>query len=84
MSFAEPEVNVAWIEEQGYQYEIWTDGERTLSLYYGAAASEDDIAPKRVTRVLDANGVLVLQYDEVDVGAHPPEVLADCELLFGP
>jgi peroxiredoxin len=84
VSFAEPEVNVAWVEEQAFPYEVWTDVDRTLSLHYGAAEAKDDIAPKRVTKVLDAEGVLVLEYLEVDVGAHPKEVLDDCTLLFGP
>ena len=37
-----------------------------------------------MTRVLDADGTLVLEYDVVPVGTHPSHVLHDVEILFGP
>lgn len=36
-----------------------------------------------MTRILDADGVLVLEYNDVDFGTSPQEVLEDCEILFG-
>ncbi len=81
VSFAGPEVNTLWIQDQGYQYEFWTDTNRELALYYGAVEKVTDFVPARVTRILDAEGVLVLEYA---VGTHPLEVLADCQALFGP
>jgi peroxiredoxin len=52
-------------------------------MYYGAAAAPSDAYPKRRTRVLDANGAVVLEYnDKIVVGAHPEEVLADVRLMF--
>ena len=43
----------------------------------------DQNTPRRVTRVLDAEGRVVLSYDDVKVGTHPEEVLQDCRALFG-
>lgn len=39
--------------------------------------------PRRVTKVLDKDGTLVLEYiSDVDVGTHPEAVLEDCRRLF--
>lgn len=84
MSFAGPVVNTAWILDQGFQYEVWTDEDRTLALHYGAVAKVTDIIPDRVTKILDGNGDLVVEYPAVAVGTHPGEVLEDCQTLFGP
>ena len=79
-----PESTAPWVESQEYQYEIWTDQDRTLSLYYGAA-TESSFVVDRVTRILDSDGNLVLEYNDIGFGitAHPQEVLEDCTILFG-
>jgi peroxiredoxin Q/BCP len=83
VSFTDLETNRAWVESQGFQYEIWRDDGKQLAMYYGAAAAPSDAYPKRRTRVLDANGAVVLEYnDKIVVGAHPEEVLADVRLMF--
>jgi peroxiredoxin Q/BCP len=84
VSFAEPETNMSWVEDQSYEFEIWTDDERALALYYGAIDDAEDLAPKRHTKILDASGTLVLEYvDSVGPDAHPQQVLEDCQALFG-
>lgn len=84
MSFAEPDVNVRWVENQEYQYEVWTDSDKTLALYYGAINGPGAAFPGRVTKVLDEQGRLVLEYvDGINVGTHPDDVLADVTKLFG-
>lgn len=83
MGFDEPAENLSWAEAQEYPFELWTDDDKTLALYYGAVESDSAATPSRVTRVLDADGVLVLEYDIVSVSSHAATVLADCELLFG-
>ena len=46
--------------------------------------------PARVTKLLDPNGVLILEYvgmnafDSGVAAAHPAKVLSDCEKIFGP
>ncbi|MEZ4322741.1 MAG: peroxiredoxin [Myxococcota bacterium] len=85
VSFTDVETNRAWVEAQGFPYEIWRDDDRQLALYYGAIEERGAQYPKRRTRVLNQEGKVVLEYnDKIIVGAHPDEVLADVELLFAP
>ena len=83
VSFGNPDLNSAWINDQGYQYEIWTDDNRELALYYGAADSTNAFYPDRITRLLDANGNLLLEYNNATASANPNEVLEDCQAIFG-
>ena len=83
VGFQDPSVNASWAEEEGFQYEIWTDTNRELALHYGAASSSSSNFASRVTRLLDANGDLLLEYNNVDFGTNPRLVLQDCTLLFG-
>ena len=71
---------------QMFQYELWSDNAmRTLAIYYGAASSMTAIAANRVTRVLDSDGNVVLEYNSIGgVATHPSDVLEDCTILFGP
>ena len=79
-----PADNAAWAEEEGFAFELWTDDERTLGVTYGALTNSRDSSVDRVTMLLDADGALLLEYvDTLVVGAHPSEVLEDCQALFG-
>ena len=82
MSFNSPGENEAWVIDQGFQYEVWRDDDRTLAVTYGSVDSVFAFVPGRVTVVLDADGQLLLNYPSVDVNAHPQQVLDDCQLLF--
>jgi peroxiredoxin len=85
VGFSDASSTLPWVEDQGYQYEIWTDDdERTLAMTYGAVDNADAWVPSRVSVLLDADGTLLLEYmDDVSAGVHPDEVLSDCQLLFG-
>ncbi len=84
MGWNEPSENQSWAEDEDYEYEIWSDDDKTLAVYYGAAYSTSDWFPSRVTMLLDANGTLILEYvDSVNVGTHPAKVLEDCQAIFG-
>jgi peroxiredoxin len=84
VGFDSPEDNQEWADDEGYLYEIWTDDERTLATTYEAVSSETQSFPSRVTKLLDADGVLILEYvDNIEVGTHPGQVLADCQAIFG-
>jgi thioredoxin-dependent peroxiredoxin len=83
VGFDSPEDNQAWADEEGFAFELWSDEDKTLALHYGAAASESAVIPGRVTRVLDSNGDLVVEYLVSSLDAHPEQVLEDCRLLFG-
>jgi peroxiredoxin len=82
VGFQDPGTNDAWIQDQGYQFEVWTDDDRALSVAYGAASSASAFFPDRVTVLLDANGDLLLEYTTVNIDVHPQQVLDDCALLF--
>jgi peroxiredoxin len=82
-SFDDPETNLEWAQEEGFQYELWSDLERDLALYYGAATSEGQFAASRLTFLLDAEGDLVLEYSSISTQTHPSEVLQDCQAIFG-
>lgn len=83
VSFGSPQANTRWVESQSYNFEIWTDDDKTLAMYYGAVSGPGAPFPKRITKVLDAEGNLILEYvSDVEVGTHPEEVLEDCQKLF--
>jgi len=85
VSFSEPSANAEWVEAESFQYEVWTDGDRTLAMHYGAAENSTAAFPGRVTVLLDAQGELLLEYASGTGDAdHPAEVLEDCEAIFGP
>jgi thioredoxin-dependent peroxiredoxin len=79
-----PAENLAWADEEGFGFELWTDDDRVLGVTYGALTGDRDSSVDRVTMLLDANGDLLLEYTEaINVGTHPGLVLEDCERLFG-
>jgi len=84
VSFDTPESNASWAANEGFQFELWTDVDKTLAITYGAATSTDATFPMRTTRLLDSDGAVLLEYVQVDdINAHPSQVLADCQALFG-
>lgn len=83
VSFTDVQTNREWVADQSFQYEIWHDDTKALALHYGAADDQNTTYPKRRTRILDASGTVVVEYnDKIIVGAHPNEVLDDARLLF--
>lgn len=81
VSFNKPEKNAEWVADQSFPYEVWSDTERALAVQLGAGGPKAAF-PRRITRVLDASGQVVLAYDDVNVGAHPEQVLQDCTARF--
>ena len=80
----EPSENQSWAEDEDYEYEIWSDDDKTLALYYEAIKSEITPIPGRVTVILDEKGKLLLEYRAgTGDASHPQEVLEDCQALFG-
>lgn len=83
VSFDPPSANQAWAEDEGFQFELWTDDDKTLALTYGAAASVDAPFPNRLTMVLDENGDCILTYNVgVDLATHPGMVLEDLQIVL--
>jgi peroxiredoxin len=83
-SFNTPSQNNAWVVDQSFQYEVWSDTNKTLALHFGAARSAASFTPSRVTLILNAAGGLEVIYNPVsNIGNHPAAVLDDCRTLFG-
>ncbi len=83
VSFDTVAKNESWAVAEGFQFELWSDVNKDLALYYGAASSASQFSASRVTRLLDENGDVVLEYAVSSVGTHPADVLADAQLLWG-
>lgn len=82
VSFTDLATNQEWAERLAFPYEIWRDDERALATYYDAVDGPDTKYPRRRTRVLNAEGKVVLEYnDKIIVGAHPADVLEDVRML---
>ena len=80
-SFDSPEENRAFKEKFDFGYDLLCDTDRKTGLAYGAA---DDVAashPKRISYLIDPEGMIVKVYDPVKPADHPAEVLADLETL---
>ena len=85
VGFQSPSSMKNWAEKEEFQYEVWTDSDKTLAAYYDDTFSEGQAFPNRVTVLLSAEGELLLEYPTSmtgDIGTHPSQVLADCEKLF--
>jgi len=82
-SFDQPEDNQAFADGQGFEYELWSDLDRSLAVHYGAASSSTQSMASRVTVVLDAEGIWRLVYNPASVTSNAQDVLDDCQVLFG-
>ena len=72
------------MQDPPYQYELWSDTNKTLALHYGSISSPSASTAGRVTRLIAGDGDLLLEYGSIDVSVSPAEVLEDCRQLFGP
>ena len=85
MSFDSPAENAAFKSADKFQYPLWSDLQRELALYYGAAKSKTQGAAYRVTVILDPQGHWVLTYPNVDLSllTHCADVLKDMKAILG-
>ena len=86
VGFQDTGTNKSWADREGFQYDVWTDSNKTLAAYYDDNFSDGQAIPARITVVLSASGELLLEYPTSmtgNVGAHPAQVLEDCKKLFG-
>ena len=80
MSYGPPDKAAKWVENQGYQFEVWSDSDKVLGQALGAG---DGGMAKRVSALLDSQGRVVVRYPEVGFGRHPSEMLDDVRRLEG-
>jgi len=83
VSFDAPAQNKVFALNNNFQYELWSDIERSLALNYGAAEFMEQAFANRHTVVLDEYGRWMLTYENVmNTIQHPNDVLSDLQLIF--
>jgi thioredoxin-dependent peroxiredoxin len=83
-SFDTPEENRAFAADQGFGFRLLSDVDRSVGDAYGVARSVDDqyaTFPRRVSFLIDPEGIVQRRYTVADVSSHAEEVLADLEAL---
>jgi peroxiredoxin Q/BCP len=83
-SFDTPEENKAFAETESFGFRLLSDADRSVGTAYGAVRPPDDpyaAMPKRVSFLIDPEGVIRRTYDVKDTAAHADEVLADLATL---
>lgn len=86
MSFDTPEENAAFASAEGFPYRLVSDVDRSVGAAYGARRPDDDPAagwPRRVSFLVDPDGVVQRSYVVTDTAGHAAEVLADLTSLRG-
>jgi peroxiredoxin Q/BCP len=80
ISFDTPAENKAFAEAQGFPYRLLSDPDRSVGKAYGALKGPDEQFPdfpKRISFLIDPDGVVAKTYTVTDVAAHPGTVLDD-------
>ena len=76
--------NRSFAEAQEFPYRLLSDVDRTVGAEYGVARPADDRYseyPRRMSFLIDPDGVVRAVYDVTDVREHADDVLADLRLL---
>lgn len=86
-SFDTPAKNAKFKQVETFTFELWSDVQRELALYYGAAKSKSQLFASRITVILDPQGTWKYWYPTAAIGFdmynHPGTVLADMQALLG-
>lgn len=80
ISFDTPADNLAFAHKHGFPFQLLTDADRSVAEVYGAIRDADDPFanfPKRVSILIDPEGVVRKVYDVTDPAGHAGEVIAD-------
>jgi peroxiredoxin Q/BCP len=86
MSFDSPAANKAFRDKQGFPFSLLSDVDRTVGDVYGAKRAPDEQwpdFPKRVSFLIDPQGIVRRTYEVADPGGHAEVVLADLDELTG-
>jgi peroxiredoxin Q/BCP len=76
VSFDTPAENRAFAEKFGFPYLLLCDTGRELGMAYGACDSRDAKHAKRISYLIDENGIIVHAMPQVDPATHAGEMLA--------
>lgn len=77
VSFDAPEANNAFRQKFDFPYDLLTDGDKSASIAYGAAADAAARTPARVSVLIGPDGRVAAAYGTVTPADHPGQVLAD-------
>ena len=83
-SFDAPEENKAFADAESFGFRLLSDADRTVGTAYGVTRPPDDqyaSMPKRVSFLIDPDGVIRRTYEVKDTAAHADAVLADLDEL---
>jgi peroxiredoxin Q/BCP len=83
-SFDTPEENKAFADAESFGFRLLSDVDRSVGTAYGATRPPDDeyaAMPKRVSFLIDPDGVIRRTYEVKDTAAHADAVLADLDQL---
>lgn len=76
VSFDTVEENRSFAEKFSFPFPLLCDADRRIGLAYGACEDAAAEYPKRISYVIDPNGIVKQVYGKVDASLHPEEVLA--------
>lgn len=77
VSFDLPEQNAAFVAAEGFPFRLLSDNDRLLAGAVGAADSETQPTPKRISYLVGPDGIVIKSYASVDPAEHAAEVLRD-------
>lgn len=87
MSFDSPTENRAFARAQHFPFHLLSDGDHAVGQAYGVvrpAADQYRNFPRRISYLIDPDGVIRAVYDIADVAGHASEVLRDLAELQAP
>lgn len=79
-SFDTVDENLAFASDQEFDFPLLSDRDRTVGAEYGVTRPESDkfaAFPRRVSFLIDPDGIVRMVYDVADVATHADTVLAD-------
>jgi peroxiredoxin Q/BCP len=86
ISFDTVEDNLAFATNNGFEFQLLSDQDRSVGAAYGTLRPADDSNPEypqRVTFLIDPSGVIRRVYEVTDREAHASEALHDLrEMMF--
>lgn len=84
ISFDSPADNSAFRTKHDFPFALLSDRDRTVGAAYGALRDPDDGFagfPRRISYLIDPDGVIVKTYEVTDPSGHAEVVLADLAAL---
>lgn len=82
VSFDTPADNSGFKSSQDFPFDLLSDESKEIGAAYGAVRESDDPYadyPKRISYLIDPEGVIVKAYEVSDPAGHAAEVLSDLD-----